>query len=537
MHNAELFETRSKSSSSRIRCQGISKTYPGVVANNAVDLDIQPGEIHALLGENGAGKSTLMKILYGVTLPDAGQIWWNGQPVSIPSPAKARELGIGMVFQHFSLFETLTVTENIALALPPGEARNRKHLAGRIQDISIHYGIPVDPDRHIHSLSTGERQRVEIIRCLLQNINLLILDEPTSVLTPLEVEKLFESLRKLAAEGCSILFISHKLNEVQALCHSATVLRNGTVTGACDPRMSSAQEMASLMVGSHTELGVPYPKVSGGESVLEISSLNAEREDPFGTTLKNLSFCVGQGEILGIAGVAGNGQKELLKLLSGERLTHQQDTIRFSGKSIGRFNPAARRKAGMAVVPEERLGRGAVPEMGLHDNGLLTGFLGGLIRRGFLRHKKINRFAEQVIQQFSVKAHGVAAEARSLSGGNLQKFIIGREILQDPKLLVCASPTWGVDVGAANTIHQALIALRDQGAAIVVISEDLDELFQISDRIGALCHGQLSPVRPVPGTTVEQVGSWMTGAFDATSVPQPEEQIEEHPQEPQEATH
>ena len=517
---------------SRIRCQGISKIYPGVIANNAIDLDIKAGEIHALLGENGAGKSTLMKILYGVTSPDAGQIWWNNQPVSITSPAKARQLGIGMVFQHFSLFETLTVTENIALGLPRDQAKKLKQLSARIQEVSTHYGIPVDPERHVHSLSTGERQRVEIIRCLLQDISLLILDEPTSVLTPQEVEKLFLSLRKLAEEGCSILFISHKLNEVQSLCHSATVLRNGTVTGECDPRTSTAQDMASLMVGSHTELGTPYPKVKGGESVLDVSALNAEREDPFGTTLQDISLTVKSGEILGIAGVAGNGQKELLKLLSGERISNKTTDVLLSGQPIGKLNPTARRKQGMAVVPEERLGRGAVPEMGLHDNGLLTGFLEGMVRRGLLRHKTINRFAEQVVQQFSVKTNGISAEARSLSGGNLQKFIIGREILQAPKLLVCASPTWGVDVGAANIIHQALIALRDQGAAIIVISEDLDELFQLSDRIGALCHGRLSPIQSVPDTSIEQVGSWMAGAFDApapvhakaTQEPQKQEQ-------------
>ncbi|WP_281647220.1 ABC transporter ATP-binding protein [Parendozoicomonas sp. Alg238-R29] len=512
---------------SRIRCQGITKTYPAVVANDNVCLDIKAGEIHALLGENGAGKSTLMKILYGVTRPDTGQIWWDGKPVTIPSPAKARELGIGMVFQHFSLFETLTVTENIALGLPAKEARNLKQLARRIQQVSEYYGMPVDPDRYVHTLSTGERQRIEIIRCLLQNIRLLILDEPTSVLTPQEVERLFHSLRQLADEGCSILFISHKLHEVQTLCHQATVLRHGTVSGDCDPRTTSTQDMASMMVGSQTTLGQSYPKVQSSEPLLTLQNLVAQREDPFGTDLKDISLTVNKGEILGIAGVAGNGQQELLKLLSGERLS-SGEMIHYQNNKLDRLNPAARRKLGMAVVPEERLGRGAVPEMGLNENGLLTGFLEGLLNRGMLRRKAIDNFAERVIDEFTVKTPSVNAQAHSLSGGNLQKFIIGREILQNPKLLVCASPTWGVDVGAANTIHKALIALRDSGAAIIVISEDLDELFQISDRIGALCEGELSPIKPVTGLNLEQVGSWMAGVFNETeSQPRSKEQQQE----------
>ncbi|CAM3515398.1 ABC transporter ATP-binding protein [Parendozoicomonas haliclonae] len=508
---------------SRIRCQGISKIYPGVRANDDISLAIRPGEIHALLGENGAGKSTLMKILYGVTNPDTGQIWWNGEPVSIRSPGQARDLGIGMVFQHFSLFETLTVAENIALGLPADQARDRQQLNERIRSVSERYGIAVDPDRQVHTLSIGERQRVEIIRCLLQNISLLILDEPTSVLTPQEVNRLFDSLRTLSDEGCSILFISHKLHEVQTLCHGATVLRNGKVSGECDPRTTSTTEMAAMMVGSHTELGVPYPKVDGGRELLTLHKLSANKEDDFGTDLQDISLDVRAGQILGIAGVAGNGQKELLKLLSGERHAPQANQITLEGQAIGQLSPYKRRRLGIATVPEERLGRGAVPEMSLKENGLLTGFLENLLQLGFLRNSRIANFSSNVVERFGVKAAGIHAEARSLSGGNLQKFIIGREIQQNPKLLICASPTWGVDVGAANTIHQALISLRDQGTAIIVISEDLDELFQISDRIGALCHGQLSPIKPIQNTSIEEVGGWMAGVFDA---PETEDQAE-----------
>ncbi|WP_095210324.1 ABC transporter ATP-binding protein [Endozoicomonas ascidiicola] len=500
----------------RIRCQNITKAYPGVVANDQISLAIRPGEIHALLGENGAGKSTLMKILYGVTAPDEGNIWFDDQPIALKSPAQARRLGIGMVFQHFSLFETLTVVENIALSLDKKQAGNLKDLAKRIETISSHYGMPVDPHRHVHSLSTGERQRIEIIRCLVQDISLLILDEPTSVLTPQEVSNLFKTLKKLATEGCSLLFISHKLQEVKALCDQATVLRQGKIAGTCDPRTTSTEDMASMMVGNQTTLGKRYSFSKGSEerSCLEILGLAEASSGEFGTHLKNINLSIKPGEILGIAGVAGNGQKELLRFLSGEDLTSSAESIKLKGKSIGQLTPGKRRKLGVAVVPEERLGRGAVPDMSLSENGLLTGFLQNLIARGFLQRGRIHGYANRIIDQFRVKANGNGADAKSLSGGNLQKFIIGREIIQNPELLICASPTWGVDVGAANIIHEALIDLRDKGAAIIVISEDLDELFQISDRIGALCHGNLSPIKPLKHTSINEVGQWMAGVFD-----------------------
>ena len=508
---------------SRIRCQGICKSYPGVIANHQISLSIQPGEIHALLGENGAGKSTLMKILYGVTSPDAGQIWWNGDSASITSPAVAKDMGIGMVFQHFALFETLTVAENISLALPVSQSKPYRRFTERIRHISEHYGIPIDPERYVHTLSTGERQRVEIVRCLLQQTSLLILDEPTSVLTPAEVNKLFSTLKQLASEGCSILFVSHKLHEVQNLCDSATILRQGNVAGECPPKTTSIHDMATMMVGTHTELGIPYPKVNGHEPCLAVTDLCVPSEDPFGTDLHAINLTVKSGEILGLAGVAGSGQKELLQLLSGEKLSNKADTITLCNAALGRQPPAYRRQCGLAIVPEERLGRGAVPALSLQDNALLTGFIKHMVHKGFLRTQTITHYAERVIREFGVKTPTSQSAAGSLSGGNLQKFIIGREILQQPKLLVCASPTWGVDVGAANTIHKALIALRDQGAAIMIFSEDLDELFQVSDRIGALCDGHLSPVASTQHTTLEQVGRWMAGAFDRPQEREPQD--------------
>lgn len=501
----------------RLEMLGITKRYPGCLANDRVDLRIEPGEIHALLGENGAGKSTLMKIIYGVVQPDAGEIRWQGEALRVRDPAQARALGIGMVFQHFSLFETLTVAENIALALGR-EAGTPKQLEPRIREVSQRYGMALEPGRLVHALSIGERQRVEIVRCLMQDIRLLILDEPTSVLTPQEADELFVTLRRLAAEGCSILFISHKLGEVRALCQSATVLRGGRVSGHCVPAECSDLELARLMVGDAEGLAASYPKASGGAPFLSLQGLDWHNPDPFGMSLKHLGLDVRSGEIVGIAGVAGNGQDELLALLSGERRlpAAQAGAIRFAGQPVGQLPPDARRARGLAFVPAERLGHGAVPDMSLADNALLTGFQRGLLSRGMIRRGQVLAFANEIIQRFAVKTPDANTAARSLSGGNLQKFILGREILQQPKLLVAAHPTWGVDVGAAAAIHRALIALRDAGAAILVISEDLDELFQISDRIGALCSGELSALKTVVATSPQEVGRWMAGQFDST---------------------
>ncbi|MFJ4053768.1 ABC transporter ATP-binding protein [Pseudomonas sp. NPDC089743] len=500
----------------RLELRAITKRYPGTLANDRIDLRIAPGEIHALLGENGAGKSTLMKIIYGVTAPDAGQLLWEGQPVHMRDPALARALGIGMVFQHFSLFETLSVAQNIALALGR-DAGTPKQLAPRIREVSQRYGMGLEPERLVHSLSIGERQRVEIVRCLMQPIKLLILDEPTSVLTPQEVDELFITLRTLAAEGCSILFISHKLNEVRALCHGATVLRGGRVSGACDPAQCSDLQLARMMVGDAEGLEASYPKSAGGLPRLRVDDLSWRNKDPFGTSFEHLRLEVRSGEIVGIAGVAGNGQDELLALLSGEtRLpASDRERITLDNRPMAHLYPDARRALGMAFVPAERLGHGAVPDMSLADNALLTAFQQGLVNRGLIRSGKVFALAEQIIQRFAVKAPDARATARSLSGGNLQKFILGREILQAPKLLIAAHPTWGVDVGAAAAIHRALIALRDAGAAILVISEDLEELFQISDRIGALCSGRLSPLKATAQAHTVEVGGWMAGQFDA----------------------
>jgi len=499
----------------RLQLLGITKRYPSVVANQDISLTVRPGEIHAVLGENGAGKSTLMKIIYGVTQPDAGEMLWEGRQVEIDSPATARRLGIGMVFQHFSLFETLTVTENVSLALdsPPPPAE----LAARIARISAQYGLPVDPHRLVHSMSVGERQRVEIVRCLLQQPRLLIMDEPTSVLTPQAVRTLFQTLRRLADEGCSILYISHKLDEIRDLCHTATVLRGGRVSGSALPQQESPESLARLMIGRELPV-TKLPPRTPGAPLLEVSGLSLASTDPFGTTLKDISLSVRAGEIVGIAGVSGNGQKELLAALSGEQPLAAADTIRLCGTPAGRLGPAARRKLGLGFVPEERLGRGAVPELSLGLNTLLTGSGHGLVRHGLIDRAKVRDFARRVIERFQVKCGGERTPAGNLSGGNLQKFIVGRETLLAPKVMLVSQPTWGVDVGAAALIRDSLIELRNQGVAVLVISEELEELFMISDRLAVLAEGRLSPTVPTAATSVEQIGLWMSGAFGSEPV-------------------
>ncbi|MDZ5450061.1 ABC transporter ATP-binding protein [Labrys sp. ZIDIC5] len=491
----------------RLELRNITKSYPGVVANDGISLSIMPGEIHAVLGENGAGKSTLMKIIYGAAQADSGEILCDGGLIEAHDPASSRALGIEMVYQHFALFESVTVVENIALSAP-GPFR-LEELAGQITALSERYGMPIDPWRRVHDLSVGERQRVEIVRCLLRTPKLLILDEPTSVLTPQAVVKLFETLRQLAAEGCSILYISHKLDEVQALCDSATVLRNGRVTGTAKPKQSTSVELARLMVGSTLPEMKVTPSTRSAGPVLQVRGLSVP-SDKGSVALHDVGFEVHGGEIVGLAGVSGNGQAELIAALSGERAVADHEAIRFGGQAVGRFDAAARRRRGFAFVPEERLGRGAVPPHALWENAVLTAHGKDLVRHGLVDRKRAMGFAGSVIETFKVKANGPRASARSLSGGNLQKFIVGREIALAPNLFLVSQPTWGVDVGAAAFIHQTLIDLSRAGAAVLVISEELDELFEICDRLLVICQGRVSPPLVRSQTNREEVGLLMT---------------------------
>ena len=495
--------------STLLQLDGLTKAYPGVIANNQVSLKVAPGEVHALLGENGAGKSTLVKMIYGLVKPDAGAMQVAGAAFAPETPRTARAAGIGMVFQHFSLFDALSVAENIALGMddpPPMHA-----LSEQIVAFSQTYGLPLGPDRIVGELSAGERQRVEIIRCLLQSPKLLIMDEPTSVLTPQEVSILFETLRKLSSEGTAILYISHKLEEIRTLCDSATILRGGKVVGHCDPRLTSVREMAEMMVGKSLQSPRRHnPKK--GRKLLAVEGLSMAPATAFGVALKDITFDVAGGEVLGIGGVAGNGQDELLAALSGETRA-PAGAITFKDQDLTDLGPNERRALGLLAAPEERLGHAAAPNMSLTENTVLTAIdRQDLARNGFLSWSRARAFAEKIIVTFDVRTPGAHNAARSLSGGNLQKFVVGREVLQSPDLLVINQPTWGVDAAAAAAIRQALLDLTERGAAVLVISQDLDELLDISDRFAALNEGRLTQPVPTSGLRVDQIGMMLGGA-------------------------
>jgi ABC-type uncharacterized transport system ATPase subunit len=508
-------ERRSAGEVPLLEVRELTKVFGQLKACDQIDLTVAPGEIHSLLGENGAGKSTLVKMLFGSLEPASGSIYWKGQKVSITSPGQARKLGIGMVFQHFSLFDALTAAENIMLSLD--DDTSIIEIAEKAHRLSKVYGLPLDPYALVGDLSVGERQRIEIIRCLLQEPELIILDEPTSVLTPQEADKLFVTLERLRSEGKSILYISHRLEEVKRLCDSATVLRHGKVIGHCDPRQETAASLARMMVGSDvvTASRPPVPAVQG-EPLLGVCGLSRKPSGPFSIPLKNIWLSVRAGEVLGIAGVAGNGQGEFFEAISGEVTQDGADIVRIRGNPVGHLNITKRRLMGAAFVPEERLGHGAAPRMKLSENLLLSrfktdakAFLGGL---GIIRTTAIAQAAKRIVAEMDVRKSAEDPEAAALSGGNLQKFIIGRELDRKPAVIVVNQPTWGVDAGAAARIRQALIDLARSGSAVLVISQDLDELFEISDAIAVMHDGQLSAPIPIADATMEKIGLLMGGA-------------------------
>ncbi len=493
-----------------VQAEKIVKRFGALRANDSVDLTVMPGESHALLGENGAGKSTLVKILYGLLQPTEGRLSWQGAPVVLPSPRAARALGIGMVFQHFSLFENMTVAENVALALDDGGTA--AEVADRLAEVSRAYGLPLDPQREVWRLSVGERQRIEIVRCLMQDPKLLILDEPTSVLTPQEAEGLFATLARIRAEGRAVLYISHKLEEVRRICEAATILRHGKVVARCDPRTESAASLARMMVGADVE-APRAAAAAAGRVRLAVRNLDLASADPHGTHLRGISLDVAEGEILGIAGVAGNGQDEFFAALSGEAPAARPEVVAIDGAAVGHEGINARRRRGAAFVPEERLGHATAPRMRLSDNALVSGHAAnGFLRAGFVDRSRLLGWVDAVTRAFDVRKGVRDPEARALSGGNLQKFVVGREILRKPGVLVVAQPTWGVDAGAAALIRQALIDQARGGAAVLVVSQDLDELLGIADRIAVMFHGRLSAAQPVAGLTREAIGLLMGGA-------------------------
>jgi general nucleoside transport system ATP-binding protein len=502
-----------------LQVEGVTKIFGSLRACDGVSLSISKGEIHALLGENGAGKSTLVKMLYGSLQPNAGTIRWKGEAVAIANPNFARNLGIGMVFQHFSLFDALSAAENIALAMS-GDAKVAD-VAERARTVSEAYGLPLDPNSLVGDLSVGERQRIEIVRCLLQEPELIILDEPTSVLTPQEADKLFVTLERLRDEGKSILYISHRLDEVRRICDRATVLWHGKVAGACNPKAETPASLARMMVGADIA-AVTRPAVGGANGsmkpLLSIKALSQSQSGPFSVALKDITLDVMPGEVVGIAGVAGNGQGEFFEAVSGERRQDSADTISIRGIAAGQKNVSERRLVGAGFVPEERLGHGAVPTMSLSDNLYLSRAVSD--RKAFskgpfavINRASISAAAKRIVEAMDVRKSAEDPDAGALSGGNLQKFLIGRELDRNPSVLVINQPTWGVDAGACARIRQAIVDLARGGAAVLIISQDLDELFEISDRLAVMNHGKLSPPMPIAKATLESIGLLMGGAI------------------------
>jgi simple sugar transport system ATP-binding protein len=495
----------------QLQINNITKSYGDLKANDDVSLNIKPSSIHALLGENGAGKSTLVKVIYGSLLPDRGEMKWLGKSYSPKNPFDAREQGIAMVFQHFSLFESLTVEENIVLGLDG--VRLDENFTEKIIKYSKQYGLDINPHQVVGDLSVGARQRVEIIRCLMQNPKLLIMDEPTSVLTPQEVSDLFITLRKLADDGCSILYISHKLEEVRQICSVATILRGGKLVENCIPQEHTQQELAEMMIGKKL-IQLARSNINSGEDIFSINNLNRKSDDMFGVDLKSISLSVMKGSIVGIAGVAGNGQDELMELLIGE-ITSPPGTLSFKGNDIGKLNSHERRELSMFFIPEERLGHGAVPDMGLNENMLLSRpQKSEMTSYGVIDWQNVETLTQKVISDFDVQTFSTKMLAKSLSGGNLQKFMVGRELIQNPELLIVAQPTWGVDAGSANNIHQALIALADQGSAILIISQDLDEILSLCEQIHVLSEGSLSTAVDMTNKGLEKISQLMVGSED-----------------------
>jgi len=494
-----------------VEMRNIVKRFPGVLANNAVCFEVKAGEVHALLGENGAGKSTLMRQLYGLYRPDEGEILIDGQPRSFHSPADAIRAGIGMIHQHFMLIPTLTVTENVALGLKSSRAPrlDLEVVAKRITELAGAYGLKIDPSAYVWQLSVGEQQRVEIIKALYRGAGIIILDEPTAVLTPQEVNDLFVTLRRMVKEGHGLVFISHKLNEVMAISDRVTVLRDGALIGTCPTGEITRDGLVKMMVGREVKALAAQP-IKAGEVRLKISGLRA-MGDRQAEMLRGIDLEIQAGEILGIAGVSGNGQRELAQCLSGLRKV-SAGTIHLDGQEITHMPLLKRMAAGQAYIPEERMRDGAIREFSVQENLFLRDHAAPQFTHGiFLDFARMSARTREVIRAYSVKTPGIDTPIKNLSGGNIQKLIMARELSRRPKVLIAAQPTRGVDIGATEYIHQRLLEQREAGTAILLISEDLDETRTLSDRIAVMYEGQIVGIVKRDQATVEQIGLMMAG--------------------------
>jgi ABC-type uncharacterized transport system ATPase subunit len=496
-----------------LQARGVTKRFPGVLANDHIDLDLRRGGILALLGENGAGKSTLMNVLYGLYKPDEGHIYVKGKEVHFSGPNAAIAAGIGMVHQHFMLIPPLTVTENVMLGgetVTAGVVLDRRAAADRVRKLSAEYGLQVDPDAKIEDLPVGSQQRVEILKAFYRNADILILDEPTAVLTPQEAQDLFTIMRRLTESGKSIVFISHKLKEVLAIADSISVLRHGRMAGTADPRTATEADLASLMVGRSVLLQVDKRPAKPGKPVLEIENLQV-KDNRGQFAVDGLNLAVREGEVFGIAGVEGNGQSELVEALTSLRKV-SHGSIRFDGKDITNASTRALIDMGVAHVPEDRHKHGLVLTYSIADNMSITTHDEPPFARGPLRNFAfIGDFARKLVKRFDVRTPGIQALARNLSGGNQQKAILARELSRQIRLFIASQPTRGLDVGSIEFIHKQIIAQRDEGVGVLLVSAELDEVLALSDTIGVIYKGKLVATLPRAEATREKLGLLMTG--------------------------
>lgn len=497
-----------------LQMQAIYKVYPnGVAANKGVDFSVAEGEIHALVGENGAGKSTLMKILYGMEQPTSGQIIYQGQPVKINSPRAAISMGIGMVHQHFMLVPSLTVAENIVLGSEPrrGLSFDLQRAKDATAALAQKYGLNVDPGAVIENISVGKRQRVEILKTLYRGARLLILDEPTAVLTPQETDELFLALRSLVNQGHTVIFITHKLREVMEISDRVTVMRDGARIGTLSTKETTKEQISRMMVGRDVLLRVTKEPARPKETVLEVSELCA-LDDRGKPVLKDVSFLLRQGEILGLAGVEGNGQSELVEVLTGLRAPYR-GRIKLLNREVTGYKPKFLRKMGLAHIPEDRLVRGVSTRASIEENILLDVYdQKPYAGRVFLSSREIAKRAKSLIAEFKIKAKDEKTPVGSLSGGNMQKVVVARELAKKPKVLIAAQPTRGVDIGAIEFIHKEIIRQRDQGTAVLLVSAELSEVMSLSDRIGVMYNGQLVALfEDARAVTEEELGLYMLG--------------------------
>jgi simple sugar transport system ATP-binding protein len=504
-----------------LELKGITKRFPGVLANDHIDLTLEQGEIHALLGENGAGKTTLMNILYGLYQPDEGEIFVRGQQIKVHSPRDAIAAGVGMVHQHFMLVPVFTVTENVMLGdedLRGGVVLDRKAAAEKIHQISAQYNLEVDADTYVEDIPVGVQQRVEIIKLLYRQADILILDEPSAVLTPQEVEELFKIMRSLVSQGKSIIFITHKLKEVLEIADRITVIRRGKVVGSTTPNEADQDQLAEMMVGRQVQLEVMKEASQPGKSVLQVKDLVVldERQQ---VAVDHVSFEVFEGEVLGIAGVQGNGQTELVRALTGLR-SPLEGEIQIDGELMTHATPRKITEQGVAHVPEDRQLDGLVLPFPVAENLILnTYYLEPFSKGVVLQNSKIMENANKLIQDFDIRTPGALTNAGSLSGGNQQKVIVAREFSRPIKLLVASQPTRGLDVGSIEYIHGRIIEKRDQGVAILLVSTELDEIMALSDRIAVMYRGKIIDILSAETATKEKVGLLMAGVSQSSAVP------------------